>query len=311
MSDHEQPVPPGAARPQETAADPGRREALKGIAALAALPLFPDPFVPRQNRPGVVDPGMRDQSFDDGWRFLRGDAPGADRPAFDDTGWRTLDVPHDWSIEDLPAHPASTGEAALWTGAGVPDRIGPFDVNDSQGQTATGFVVGGTGWYRKRFSAADLPANRQVELRFDGVYMDTDVWLNGEHLGNHPYGYTGFLFDLTPHLRRDAPNVLAVRVRNNGKNSRWYSGSGIYRHAWLTVTGPVRIATWGLDVNVGPVSPSAASVQVGVAIDNRGPAAPPLVAHVTVIDPAGATVRPAGRPRDRGGRSRPAAPPRR
>jgi len=97
--------------------------------------------------------------------------------------------------------------------------------------------VGGTGWYRKRFSAAALPADSQVEIVFDGVYMNSDFWLNGAPLGNHPYGYTSFAYDLTPHLRRDGENVIAVRVRNEGKNKRWYSGSGIYRHVWLNTTG--------------------------------------------------------------------------
>ncbi len=87
--------------------------------------------------------------------------------------------------------------------------------------------MGGIGWYRKRFSAVTIQAAAQVEIVFDGVYMNSDVWLNGVLLGNHPYGYTSFAYDLTPHLKRTGENVIAVRVRNEGKNTRWYSGSGI------------------------------------------------------------------------------------
>jgi beta-galactosidase len=133
---------------------------------------------------------------------------------------------HDWSVEDLPADGSRT-------------RAGPFDRQRSAG-ASTGWVVGGTGWYRKRFRLDGLGEDRRVEVRFDGAHMNADVWLNGVHLGGHPYGYTAFAFDLTPHLRRDGDNVLAVRVRNEGKNSRWYSGSGIYRHVWLTTTGALR-----------------------------------------------------------------------
>ena len=121
---------------------------------------------------------QRDQSFDADWRFLRADAPGAENPAFDDSTWRVLDLPHDWSIEDLP----STN--------GVPPS--PFDPVLSAGGPATGFFVGGTGWYRKHFTLPTAQAGKNVTICFDGVYMNADVWLNGRHLGNHPYGYTGF-----------------------------------------------------------------------------------------------------------------------
>jgi beta-galactosidase len=200
-----------------------------------------------------------------------------------------LDVPHDWSVEPLPGHPESTGAAALWTENVVPHRLGPFDADRSEGQTATGFVVGGTGWYRKHFSAEAVPADRVVEVRFDGVYMNADVWLNGEQVGTHPYGYTGFTVDLTPHLLRQE-NVLAVRVRNEGKNSRWYSGSGIYRHVWLVVTRPVRVATWGLAVHSENVSARNASARVVTTVENRGRAGQPVTVRLVVRDSAGTIV---------------------
>ena len=118
-------------------------------------------------------------------------------------------------------------------------RVGPFDTHLSEGGMEAGYFVGGVGWYRKRFKLSARDRGKSVRVRFDGVYMDGDVWINGRHLGNHPYGYTSFDYDLTPHLNPPGQeNVLAVRVRNIGKNTRWYSGSGIYRHVWLTVTDP-------------------------------------------------------------------------
>jgi len=230
----------------------------------------------------------RERLFDDGWRFHRGDAAGAEQPAFDDAKWRTLDLPHDWSIEDLPEHPESTGESAVWADANCPARVGPFDRDLSEGKRDTGWVVGGTGWYRKKFPGPALSGGRHVEIRFDGVYMLSDVWLNGEHLGNHPYGYTGFAYDTTPHLRAGSENVLAVRVRNDGRNSRWYSGSGIYRHVWLTITGDVRVALWGLCVTTPEVSADQAVVNVKVQIENRASESRQVAVSVRVVDAAGA-----------------------
>ncbi len=216
------------------------------MAALAVSPL-----APWTGSAAPVGPA-REQSFDSGWRFIRGDVKGADQPEFNDTRWRALDLPHDWSIEDLPGHD------------------GPFDRDRSEGKQSTGWVVGGTGWYRKRFSAQGIPDGRRVELRFDGVYMDSEAWLNGHLLGRHPYGYTSFAYDITDHLTRENDNLLAVRVRNEGRNSRWYSGSGIYRHVWLTVTGDLRVPRWGLSVTIPEVSRESATVKVAVKIENLG-----------------------------------------
>lgn len=341
----------------------------------------------------------RDQSFDSDWRFLRGDAPGAEQPGFDDSRWRTLDVPHDWSIEDLPPKPdaapefpAVTGQWRFhpgddpdwkarelddrrWQTVTLPDnweqhsnqtndnsygwfrrrleipadcrgkdfdlllgriddadgvwlngeriggtgsfppnyrtaweverryrvpaglvrgdgtdvlavrvfdgtgngglctegiksvRIGPFDPVESPSKHFTGNTVGGIGWYRKHFKLSET--NQVVAVRFDGVYMNAEVWLNGQRVGEHPHGYTSFEFDLTPHLRPPGQtNVLAVRVRNEGRNSRWYSGSGIYRHVWLTERAPVHVPTWGVFVTTPEVSPDMAFVNVSVEVRN-------------------------------------------
>ena len=213
---------------------------------------------------------MRETNFDREWRFLRGDAPGAENAAFDDSAWRTLDLPHDWSLEDLPpgpqtnpppALPAAGGGGRRGRGANFP-VVGPFSPA-SPGGAATGYTLGGTGWYRKHFMLDKQTPGKQVAIEFDGVYMDSDVWLNGHPLGNHPYGYTAFAYDLTDFLNPPGQeNVLAVRVSNLGRNSRWYSGSGIYRHVVLRVTDPLRVGQWGVSVTTPQVTKQQATVNV-------------------------------------------------
>lgn len=219
----------------------------------------------------------RDVLFDDGWRFRLGDSSGAERASFDDSSWRALELPHDWSIEDLPN----------------PDgvkRAGPFDKDASAGQVSTGWVVGGTGWYRKHFRLPRLAADRRVAIRFDGSYMETDVWLNGRLLGSHVYGYTGFELDLTPYLEREGENVLAVRVRNEGRNSRWYSGSGLYRHVWLTATAPLHVPLWGVVVTTPEVAPQSATVVVAVDVASETGGAPDARVRVRLVGPDGSVV---------------------
>jgi beta-galactosidase len=202
----------------------------------------------------------RGQSMDLGWRFHRGAADGAEAPGYDDSGWRTVDVPHDWSIEDLPADPAARPGSI----------VGPFD-RRAEGGTATGFSVGGEGWYRKRF-ALQAPAGGRAEILFEGVYADSEVWLNGHHLGAHAFGYTPVAYDLTPHLAASGDNVLAVRVRNLGKNSRWYSGSGIYRHVWLDVLPEqARIARWGVTVATQRITTAGAELEIRTGLLDAGP----------------------------------------
>jgi len=188
----------------------------------------------------------RETLFDAGWKFFKGDMNDGEKETLNDKDWRTIELPHDWSIEDLPGQSDSV--------------IGPFTIK-SPGGSSTGHVAGGTAWYRKHFSLNNI-ANRKITIYFDGVYMNSDVWLNGHHLGNHPYGYTPFYFDLTPYLEQNSENVLAVRVRNEGKNSRWYSGSGIYRHVWLTVTNPVHVQQWGVYITTPDVSQKTATVNL-------------------------------------------------
>jgi len=196
--------------------------------------------------------------FDEDWRFIRDSLAGAENPEYDDSSWRLLDLPHDWSIEDLP-------------GQNGVDIIGPFDKN-AVDRMASGYTVGGTGWYRKKFKTTEEYRNKRVFLEFDGVYMNADVWLNGNHLGFHPYGYTPFHFDITPYLNEPGKeNVVAVRVRNEGLNSRWYSGSGIYRHVWIIPVDPVHIdIAGGIFVTTPEVNPNSAQVDVAVTLVNDG-----------------------------------------
>ncbi len=270
-----------------------RREALRGLAGFAATPLLAAKDSSEQKQPRFATAKdaeapplvahQREQSFDQGWRFLRADAPGAEAPDFDDSGWRKLDLPHDWSIEDLTLPSEATGEGTIWVGGNTPTRIGPFDMALSAGQESTGWFVGGTGWYRKHFHLPASDEKTQAEIRFDGVYMNSDVWLNGHPLGFHPYGYTSFAYDLTPYLNRDSENVLAVRVRNEGPNSRWYSGSGIYRHVWLTLTGDVRIPLWGVSATTPRVSADLSTVDVSVRMENRGKNSQSVTLRVQII----------------------------
>lgn len=220
----------------------------------------------------------RQLSFDTDWRFLRADAPGADTPGFDDSTWRVLDLPHDWSIDDLPS-----------TNVAPPS---PFDPALSAGGPATGYVVGGIGWYRKHFTLPSSDSGKTVNVLFDGVYMNSDVWINGQHLGNHPYGYTPFVYDLTPYLKPvGQENVIAVQVKNLGKNSRWYSGSGIYRHVWLTVADPVHVPVWGVCVVTTNVSKSSASVSISTTIENDRGSDVALRLRAHLVGPNGKATR--------------------
>jgi len=197
----------------------------------------------------------RNQTFDANWKFKKGQFIDAKAASFNDSDWRTLNVPHDWSIEDLTSVPNDS-------------IIGPFYKN-SLGKNATGFMVGGTAWYRKSFTLDKSTLGKKVLIQFDGVYMNSDVWINGHHLGNHPSGYTSFVYDLTDHLKPvGAENVIAVEVKNEGENSRWYAGSGIYGHVWLNVLNPSHIANWGVQVIADNVSEQSATIHVATKIEN-------------------------------------------
>ncbi len=198
----------------------------------------------------------RNIPIDSNWKFLRDSIAGAENPDFNDSGWRSIDLPHDWSIENFADNDNE-------------DHIGPF-TRTSEGGLATGYVKGGIAWYRKHFMADNTFSKKQVTLCFDGVYMIASVWVNGKKAGDHFYGYTPFSFNITDLLDPGKENVIAVKVRNPGKNSRWYSGSGIYRHVWLTVTNPLRIAENGLYITTAITSEDTAKVHFSVILKNSG-----------------------------------------
>jgi beta-galactosidase len=224
---------------------------------------------------GPVAGGRQTLSLDQGWRFHLGDVTAAEKPEMADSDWRTLDVPHDFSIEGPPGADPATME-------------GPFD-KKSPGGTGAGALNGGIGWYRKTFTLPEGAKGNRVGVQFDGVYMDSDVWLNGAHLGKQPYGYTSFQYDLTPHLKPGA-NVLAVRVRVQQPCSRWYSGAGIYRHVWLSITDPVHVAPWGTYVTTPEVSNAAAQVRVRTRVQNEGADGAKATLTTAIVDAGGKKV---------------------
>ena len=146
----------------------------------------------------------RENLFDYEWRFHPGGAQGAENPQFDDSQWRKTDLPHDWGIEDLPG------------------TSSPFSIN-AISQVSGGFTTGGTGWYRKSFTITQNMKGKHFRILFEGVYMNAEVWLNGRQIGNHPYGYSSFWFDITGNLKSGEENVLCVKVMNEWESSRWYS----------------------------------------------------------------------------------------
>lgn len=193
--------------------------------------------------------------FDDNWKFHPGDVKGAEKLSFDDKSWRDIDLPHDWSIKNLPGQ--EPGKV-----------VGAFH-NDSPGTTATGYTLGGTGWYRKTFVSGKENFTSTI-LNFDGVYMNCVVWVNGKEVGAHPYGYTAFQIDITKYLQpAGKQNVIAVKVANEGKNSRWYSGSGIYRHVWLIQKKAVHILHDGVFVSTENISADEAVVKVSAVVANQ------------------------------------------
>jgi beta-galactosidase len=222
-----------------------------------------------QTRPASeVSPTRIRESFDFDWRFFRGDVPGAHQPEFSERDWRTLDLPHDWTIE------------------------GPLSQAGADGKGG-GIAPTGIGWYRKRFRLPDSYKERRVVIEFDGVYENSEVWINGQRLGKRPYGYISFWYDLTPHLNFGArDNVMAVKVDNSHQpNCRWYSGSGIYRHTWLLVTGNVHVAVWGTFVSTPAVTQEFATVQMKTRVRNDGRTGTTCTLLTSVIDGEGKVVQ--------------------
>ncbi len=182
--------------------------------------------------------------FDSNWKFQLGDIRNAEKSEIKDEDWRSLDLPHDWSIEGEISKDAPAG------GNG-------------------GYFPTGIGWYRKHFEISKDDLNKIVWIEFDGVYMNSTVWINGNLLGLHPYGYTSIYYNLTPYLK-EGENIVSVKVDNSLQpNSRWYTGSGIYRNVWLVKIDPLHISHWGVYVTTPEVSNESALVKVRTRIDNN------------------------------------------
>ncbi len=216
------------------------------------------------HRPAVMrNLHMHKTALNHAWRFFLGDPPQAFGHQPDGAGWRTLNLPHDWSIE-LDRDPANPSGAS------------------------NGWFAMGRGWYERSIFAPETWRGKRVLIEFEGIYMNAEVWLNEDYLGRHPYGYTSFVIDLTPYLRYSAPNLLRVKVDTSAQlNSRWYSGSGIYRPVWLWVGEPTHIAHWGVAISTPAIAKGQASVHVSTRIENDASAPRDVTMVWRIHDPAG------------------------
>lgn len=211
----------------------------------------------------VYDGSERSADFNQGWKFTLSDASGAQSQTFDDSKWENLNLPHDYSI-DQEYSTSNEGES--------------------------GFLPGGIGWYRKTFSLDPSAAGKRVRIDFDGVYMNSDVYINGHHLGNHPYGYTPFSYDLSDYLNYEGDNVISVRVNHQIPSSRWYSGSGIYRDVKLTILDDVHVGLFGTHIsadNLEAQQGGLVDTSVSVKVDNDADSEKELTLETTIY-PLGA-----------------------
>jgi beta-galactosidase len=246
---------------------PTRRDFLGDAAkagVVSALKLDLAPFADA-GKPAQLE---RRSNFDSQWRFFKGDTEGAQSAAFNDGSWRTLDLPHDWSIE------------------------GPFSEDAPAGGTGA-YLPTGIGWYRKQFTLPAATRGKRVMLQLDGVYQRSEVWINGTSLGMRPYGFITLSYDLTTHLNpAGSLNHVAVRVDNSLQpNCRWYTGSGIYRHTWLIVTDPIHIAQWGTIVATPSVAAQSAAVVVKTRVLNESDRDAACDLKTEIIDPNGTVVQ--------------------
>ncbi len=209
---------------------------------------------------------MQRQNFSRNWRFHFGDIPGSRWGNPDFSSWRELDLPHDWSVELLRDSENISGNSG-------------------------GYFPMGIGWYQKTFHPADAWGGQKIIVEFEGVYMNAVVWLNKHCLGRQPYGYSTFKFDLTPYMNWDGPNSLKVLVDNSHQqNSRWYSGSGIYRPVWLIVAAPVHVAHWGVYVTTPEISPELATVNIRTQVENESEVDKDVTLQTRICAPDGSEV---------------------
>jgi beta-galactosidase len=230
------------------------------VTALALVACSTTPFLrPLAQRP------RRTIALDADWRWVKGDAPGAQAAIFNDATWAKEDLPYDWAI------------------------AGPVDQNNPTGRGG-GYMPSGVSWHRKNFTLPSSDQGKRVFVQFDGVMGVSDAWINGFHLGRHAYGYSSFQYELTGHLAfgKDRPNVLAVKADTTVQpDSRWYTGQGIYRHVRLAVTRPVHFDQWGVFVTTPKASADAATARVEATVVNQGDAPATVSIHASLKDPSG------------------------
>lgn len=206
----------------------------------------------------VCKQAEREMNFNENWKFHLGDTAGASARQFNDRSWRTINLPHDWSIEGRP------------------------EINNPSGNDG-GYYPAGIGWYRKTFNFQQDNRLTETIIYFEGVYMNATVFVNGHELGTHPYGFTSFFYDITPYLRT-GENTMAIKVDNSQqKNCRWYTGSGIYRNVKLIRTPKMRFEPWGTSISTITVSPQQ-TVQVETTVANRLDRPQQAVVQYRVLD---------------------------
>jgi len=215
---------------------------------------------------GFGQQGRTTVDFDKDWHFHLGDVQGGEQVSLSVADWRLLNVPHDWSIE------------------------GKFS-KDNPATPEGGALPGGIGWYRKIFTVPAASKNKLVYIDFDGVYQKSAVWINGHQLGFRPNGYISFRYELTPYLNFGGINTIAVKVDNSVQpNSRWYSGSGVYRNVWLVTTDKVAVDHWGTYVITPSVNNKLADIKIVTTILNRTKASQPVTVTTAIVNGEGKTV---------------------
>lgn len=228
-----------------------------------------------------TDDYVRKINFDEDWKFCLGKVAHAESEFLDDSDWRCVDLPHDWSIEPLSQSDSSS--------------VGPFS-RKSIGGFATGQTVGGEGWYRKHYTMEKQDAEKRHVLYFEGVYAQSEVWVNGKKVNFNAYGYSSFRCDITSYCHpAGESNTIAVRVVNEGKNSRWYAGSGIYRHVWLIKTEPIHLDEWTSFIRTEALNGNEATVSLETSVFNEGEEKEDVSVVVGILSPADGTVRKAER----------------
>ncbi len=215
-------------------------------------------------RPASSLSGRRVVNFNEGWKFCKGDPPGAEAPDFDDSAWETVRLPHDWAIS------------------------GPF--NPQENGYAGKLPWKGTGWYRKTFTLDKTDSGRRIYFDFDGVMAFPKVYVNGQLAGEWDYGYMSFRVDATKYVKFGEANVIAVSVDTRRHGTRWYPGAGIYRKVTMTICQPVHVGHWGMIVTTPHVSDASATVRVRVMVENHRQVNEKVTVAVTLIDPDGKTV---------------------